>query len=430
MTDRSPGEVLAEARRGLGLTQAKLAETLKVSTVLISKIERGARPPTEAFLEKLGSLLPEKAEVTVGAIREAMGSPVQPNAGKSGGLKIVEAVKLWRKNAERANRLRARAEQLKREADDVARQLDEKVRQFDRDVLDPFAELMSHVIDLPEGVIAPADIPVSPGNEEFADSLRGAQLRTSKGLYSLLGAGVIGSGAGATVGTGAATATYFAVAGLATGLTGAAISGLSGAAATSATLPGIGGGGLAAGGLAIAGGTVALTGLVAGPVIALAGGLAILASGGRTLEKQETNEREIQKAEIEFESNEAIARRFINRAGRISEILTVALLATRNHRRTIDDALPDQGRLEWSKVSQDTQAIVRRMAEIILACLNVLALPIGMNLRQSAPEDVLDADVVDEDSLPQIAPELEAGPELENEFIDYVIDQSFAQVAR
>lgn len=429
MTERSAGKVLAEAREGLGLTQAKLAETLEVSTVLISKIESGARRPTEAFLKKLSSLLPETAEVTVSAVREAMDSPVQSNAGKPGGLKIVDAMKLARKNAERANRLRARAEQLKREADDVARQLDEKVRRFDRDVLDPFAELMSHVIDLPEDVIVPAEIPASAGNTEFADSLRQAQLKTSKSVFSLLGAGVLGSGAGAAVGTGAATATYMTVASIATASTGAAISGLSGAAATSATLAAIGGGSLAAGGLGIAGGTAVLTGLVALPVIALAG-FAVLASGGRILEKQETNERKIQKAEIEFESNEAIARRFVNRAGRINEILTVALLATRNHRRTIDDALPDQGRLEWSKVSPDTQATVRRMAEIVLACLNVLALPIGMNLRQGAPEDMLDADVVDEGSLPQIAPELEAGPELENEFIDYVIEQSFAHVAR
>jgi hypothetical protein len=62
--------------------------------------------------------------------------------------------------------------------------------------------------------------------------------------------------------------------------------------------------------------------------------------------------------------------------------------------------------------------------------LTVLALPIGMNLKQGAPEDAMHAEITDEDSVPQIAPKLEAGPELENEFIDHAIEESFSQVAR
>jgi hypothetical protein len=120
----------------------------------------------------------------------------------------------------------------------------------------------------------------------------------------------------------------------------------------------------------------------------------------------------------------------VTRAGRIIEILTVALLAARNHRRTIERELPDEGEVSWSEFDPLTQASVRRVAEIVLACLTVLALPIGMNLKQGAPTDALYAEIVDENSVPQIAPELEAGRELENEFIDYAIEQSFSQVAR
>lgn len=183
---------------------------------------------------------------------------------------------------------------------------------------------------------------------------------------------------------------------------------------------------MAAGGLGIAGGTALLTGLVALPVIAAVAG-AVLASGGRILEKQKSIEQKIQQAETDFEANEVIVRRFVTRAGRINEILTVALLAARNHRRTIERALPDQGALAWSELEQ---ASVRRVAEIVLACLTVLALPIGMNLKQGAPKDAMQAEIVDENSVPQIAPELDAGGELENEFIDYAIEQSFSQVAR
>ena len=53
--------------------------------------------------------------------------------------------------------------------------------------------------------------------------------------------------------------------------TGTAISALSGAAATNATLAFLGGGSLAAGGLGIAGGTMVLGGLVAGPALAVLG---------------------------------------------------------------------------------------------------------------------------------------------------------------
>jgi len=58
---------------------------------------------------------------------------------------------------------------------------------------------------------------------------------------------------------------------LATASTGTAIAGLSGAAATNATLAFFGGGSLAAGGLGMAGGAAVLGGLVAGPALAILG---------------------------------------------------------------------------------------------------------------------------------------------------------------
>ena len=53
-----------------------------------------------------------------------------------------------------------------------------------------------------------------------------------------------------------------------------------------------------------------------------------------------------------------------------------------------------------------------------------------MNLKQGAPKDAMHAEIIDANSVPQIAPELEAGRELKNEFIDFAIEQSFSQVAR
>ena len=86
---------------------------------------------------------------------------------------------------------------------------------------------------------------------------------------------VVGGVSGALAGGAAAGFGAFGGAGLlASASTGTAISTLSGAAATNATLAWFGGGSLATGGLGMAGGTAVLGGIVAGPAIAVMGGLA------------------------------------------------------------------------------------------------------------------------------------------------------------
>ncbi len=88
-------------------------------------------------------------------------------------------------------------------------------------------------------------------------------------IEELAGGTVAALGSGALAGFGA-----FGGAGmLATASTGTAISSLSGVAATNATLAWFGGGSLAAGGLGMAGGMAVLGGIVAGPVLAVAGGI-------------------------------------------------------------------------------------------------------------------------------------------------------------
>lgn len=81
-----------------------------------------------------------------------------------------------------------------------------------------------------------------------------------------------GVGAGAlAAGAGAALVSYAAVGAFASAGTGAAIAGLSGAAATNATLAWLGGGALAAGGFGVAGGMWVLGGMVAAPMLLVLG---------------------------------------------------------------------------------------------------------------------------------------------------------------
>lgn len=76
---------------------------------------------------------------------------------------------------------------------------------------------------------------------------------------------------GATGGALAGLGAYGSVGILASASTGTAISTLSGVAATNATLAWLGGGSLAAGGFGMAGGMIALGGIVAGPALAIGG---------------------------------------------------------------------------------------------------------------------------------------------------------------
>lgn len=82
-----------------------------------------------------------------------------------------------------------------------------------------------------------------------------------------LSSGVTALGSGGLAGL----AAYSGAGWLATASTGTAISSLTGVAATNATLAWFGGGSIAAGGMGMAGGTMILGGIVAGPVLAVGG---------------------------------------------------------------------------------------------------------------------------------------------------------------
>ena len=102
-------------------------------------------------------------------------------------------------------------------------------------------------------------------------------------------------GSGVAGGALAAIGAYGAVSTLATASTGAAISGLSGVAATNATLAWLGGGALSAGGFGIAGGMMALGGIVLGPALAI-GGFIMASQAEEALTKAERYSAEVDEA--------------------------------------------------------------------------------------------------------------------------------------
>lgn len=146
------------------------------------------------------------------------------------------------------------------------------------------------------------------------------------GATDVLGSGIAGIGAGALLGWG----TYGGVMALGSASTGAAIAGLSGAAATNATLAWLGGGAIAAGGGGMALGTMVLGGIVAGPALLVAGGIFSskakekLHKAYSNLAKAEKIESDIDNGVIELEHIKATANQVTNLLKKIRRYSNIA----------------------------------------------------------------------------------------------------------
>lgn len=176
---------------------------------------------------------------------------------------MVDAIGLGKRNERRAEELDRRERRLAQyEAVEVAAQERARHRAYDK-ALVPFGDVFSHLRNIgPDDLKAVAE----PAGSEPAD---GEVRRIHSDALRAVAA--LAFGVGASVGLKAGTVA--AVGAFATASTGTAISGLSGAAATSAVLAWLGGGSLAAGGGGVAAGTLVLGGITAAPVLLAAGGL-------------------------------------------------------------------------------------------------------------------------------------------------------------
>lgn len=129
-----------------------------------------------------------------------------------------------------------------------------------------------------------------------------------------------GTAAGALGGALSAFGAWGAASAFATASTGTAIAGLSGAAATNATLAFFGGGSLAAGGLGMAGGTMVLGGLVAGPALAVMG-LVIGAKASKQKDEAYSNLAQAKKIAEEMEAAGTLCNGICRRANLFYRLL-------------------------------------------------------------------------------------------------------------
>ena len=183
-----------------------------------------------------------------------------------------------------------------------------------------------------------------------------------------------GSIAGAAGGAMTAMGAYSAAGALATASTGTAISTLSGAAASNATLAFFGGGSLATGGLGMAGGAAVLGGLVAGPAL-LVMGIITGAKAGKNLENAKANlaQADVICEELDAGADQCIAIRrrttmFYHLLARLDAKFLPLL-----HR--MQEVLRDEGD-DYSLYSDEAKKVVVSAASIAVTIKAVLDTPI------------------------------------------------------
>lgn len=183
-----------------------------------------------------------------------------------------------------------------------------------------------------------------------------------------------GAAAGAVGGALTAFGAYNAAMALGAASTGTAISSLSGAAATNATLAFFGGGSLAAGGAGMTGGMMVLGGLVAGPALLVMG----LITGKKADEKLDmAKANSAQAAEICEELGNAA---FQCDAIRRRTAMFYVLLARLDARLIplvfqLEDVLEEEG-VDYSQYSDEAKSVVLRAATMAGSVKSILDTPI------------------------------------------------------
>ncbi|MBT2492860.1 helix-turn-helix transcriptional regulator [Streptomyces sp. ISL-96] len=288
------GLVIREHRQAQrpSMTQEELAKRAdygKGGAVSISRIERGLISPGEHRLAAIALAL----QLTPGQLKQEAEDRTRS---------------LARQRGQRPVKLRDQVAETKRRHAEI----NEKVAQRSK-ITQEFGEAFNHVhdtardefflrfVELAES-ISGAPEPERPSEEETEST---GEIPTairieamSVGIANAIRGVAAGGAAGVAAGGAAAYGAFTAAALFGTASTGAAISTLSGVAATNATLALLGGGTLAAGGAGMAGGTLLLTGMVAAPAAALA-------AAGFYVLRQRRNKKEEERLRTEVEAAEA-----------------------------------------------------------------------------------------------------------------------------
>ncbi|MFF7094368.1 hypothetical protein ACFY9A_18510 [Streptomyces rubradiris] len=277
---------------------------------------------------------------------------------------MVDAVRLAKANRRRYERLVECQEELgQRAAAENAAQQKARQALYD-EALVPFRDVFQRLkrVDLAE--LAEIELPTA-GGEVGVDIRRLREGAVTAAVGALAGSALAGSGAG--------IGACLAVGAFATASTGTAISGLSGAAATSATLAWLGGGSLAAGGGGVAAGTTVLTAIVAAPAVL---SLAAVAEwqGRRARRGQREMAQDLERAEAEMREVEDAASALYERSKETRRVL-------RDLRFVLVQRLPSFTALveacdDYARYDSRRRAEVAAMVDLVGLAVMVMSCPI------------------------------------------------------
>lgn len=274
---------------------------------------------------------------------------------------MVEAVLLARRNERRFEELTRRRKKLERHVRQEGEAQEERRRAVYDHALVPFVEVFERLkhVDLME--LAPVD---RAGTGMSDVELRELQHVAVTAVASLAGGAAAGAGVGAVA--------YTAVGAFAVASTGTAISGLSGAAATSATLAWLGGGSLAAGGGGVAAGTLVMTALVAGPALLAAG--ALLEWRGRAVkDEQKKFARRLAEAGLELKKARTELSAVFQRSREVRLVLVDLGLALQARQASFAE-LVDRSE-DYGSYGPGARALVKEMFDLAVATVAVMGAP-------------------------------------------------------
>ena len=364
-------DALAQVVRGLrearSMTQERLGREAgygEGAGVSISRLESGLlHPSPERFAGIAEALGITAAELEARAFKQAAETDLDHSSsiGASDGAQHG------------SKELKTRAAKIQHEVDEMRRAITGSSEEFNKQHDRARDEFFMRFVEIAERVEgAPQLDPAQLQDDDVADADAVAAYRleaNASGIGQLLAGGAGGAAAGAAVGSAAAYGTFVAVASFGTASTGAAISGLSGVAATNAALAWLGGGTLAAGGAGVVGGTMALATIVAAPaVILFAGGLWLMTKRNR--KQQQELATQLNEAEAELAATRPGFEALLNILPRAAKTLGyIATHAGHSLNRWEDQLGP--GSMTWDSLGESGQRHYRNFVEVAAAQLAI-----------------------------------------------------------
>lgn len=180
---------------------------------------------------------------------------------------------------------------------------------------------------------------------------------------SFIASSGLGLASGATGGALAAFGAYNGVMALGAASTGAAISGLSGAAATNATLAWLGGGSLAAGGYGIAGGTMVLGAVAAGPAMLIAGWY-MGAKAEKNLDSAKSNIAQAAAFKADVDTSIAVVNGIAELATQLKDLFLEIRIETRKTLGALEQVIATQG-TDYRQYNEQAKLCVMKNVKIM-----------------------------------------------------------------